>query len=70
MRMHVLECTHNLNHIALDLQLVQSLAPPQDLVERLVDTQLKQDVHVVVVLEEVLEPHHMLVLQRPVDLDL
>lgn len=60
---HVLEGGHHLNAVGLDLQLVQPLASSQDLVEGLVGAELQQDVHVVVVLEEVLEADHMLVLQ-------
>lgn len=49
---------------------MQSLPSPEHLVECLVDAQLEQDVNIVMVLEEVLEPHDVLMLQRPMDLDL
>lgn len=66
----VLDSSAYLIHVALRFQLVQSLPPAQEFVEGLVVAELQQDVHVLSVLEEVLEPHDVVVVQTPVDLNL
>lgn len=51
----VLESVDNLYCVALHLQFVQALPPPQQLVHALVRAQFQQNVHVLSILEEVLE---------------
>lgn len=70
MRMQVLECTHYLERVALNLQLVQALPPLEQVVERLVLANLEQDVDILGVLKEVLELADLGVLQTSVDFDL
>ena len=54
-RMQVLECVDYLHGIAFHLQLVQPLAPLQQLVHALVLAQLQKDIHILAVFEEVQE---------------
>jgi len=49
---------------------MQPLSPPEQLIETLILTQLEQNVYIVGVLEEVLELHHVLMLDRSVYFDL
>lgn len=70
MRVQVLERVDDLERVALHLQLVQPLSPPQQLVQALVCAQFQQDVHVLSVFEKVLEFDHVLVVHRPMDLNL
>ena len=58
-----------MNAVRLDLQFMQSLSPTQNLVQSLVCAELKQDVHIIVVFEEVLKTDDVLVLKRSVDFD-
>lgn len=60
----------DLINVALDFKLVQSLPSPQQLIQGLVLTEFKEDVHVLCVLEEVLEANNVVVMERSVDLDL
>lgn len=69
-RVEVLHSVANLEHIALNLKLNKSLSPPEKLVQRLTLTQLQQNIDVLSIFEEVLEPNNMLVVQGPMDLDL
>lgn len=59
MRMHILERPDDLDGVALDLDLVQTLPPPEQLVHRLVLAELQQNVHVLVVFEEMFKAHNM-----------
>ena len=68
-RVKVLDSIADLQHIALDLELNKSLSPPEQLVQRLTLTKLQQNVDILSIFEEVLEPDNVLVVQRPVDLD-
>lgn len=68
--MQVLERVDDLGSVALDLELMQSLSPLEQLVHTLVLTQFQQDVYVLGVFEEVLELTYVGVLDAPVDLDL
>lgn len=68
--MHVLECTYNLNNIALYLKLMQSFSPTKDFIESLISTELKEDVNIVMVFKEMLKPHDVFVLQGSVNFDL
>lgn len=70
MRVHVLDSRANLVHIALDLELVQAFPAPQQLIQGLVGAQLKQNVDVLRVLEEVLKADDVVVMEGSVDLDL
>ena len=70
MTVEVLNSRADLVDVALNLELVQSLTPTQKLVERLVLTELKQDVDVLSVLEEVLEADNVVLVQRAMNLDL
>ena len=70
MTVEVLDSRADLVDVALNLELVQSLTPTQKLVERLVLAELKQDVDVLGVLEEVLEADNVVLVQRAMNLDL
>lgn len=61
---------NDLMQVILHFNLRQSLSPLDQLIQRLVRAYLQQDVHVVVVLEDVLKLYDVLVAQRFVDLDL
>jgi len=66
----VLERVDHLEGVALDFKFVQSLSSSQQLVHALVLAELEKDIHVFAIFEEVLELYDILVLDRPVDLDL
>lgn len=66
----VLDSAAYLIQIALYLDLVESLTSPQQLVERLVLAELKQNVNVLSVFEEMLEADNMVVMEGTVNLDL
>lgn len=66
----VLQSVYDLHGVALNFQLVQSLAALQQLVHALVLAQFEQDVHVLAVFKEVLEVAHVAVLDAAVDFDL
>jgi hypothetical protein len=68
--MQVLYRQANLVDVALHLQLVQALAATEQLVERLVLTQLQKDVDILSVLEEMLEADDMVLVEGAMDLDL
>ena len=67
MSVHVLQGLHDLDCVALNFELVQSLSPPKQLIHRLVAAQLQENVHILVVLEEVLKTDDMAVDKRSVD---
>ena len=69
-RVQILESLNDLKCVALDLQLMKSLAPLDQFVHALVLTQLKQYVHILAVFKEMLEQADMVVLDGPVNLDL
>jgi hypothetical protein len=54
----------------LDFKFVKAFASAKEFVQALVLTQLKEDVHVLGVLEEVFEADDVVVVQTAVDLDL
>ena len=60
----------DLINVALDFKFVQSLPSPKQLIQRLVLTEFKEDVHVLCVLEEMLESDNVVVMERSMDLDL
>jgi hypothetical protein len=70
MRMQVLQCVNNLHSVALDFKLMQPLPAFEKFVHALVLTQLKQDVDVLRVFEEVLELADVGVLDASVNFDL
>lgn len=59
----------DLGKIVLHLQLSESLPPFYQFVEGLARTYLQQNIHVLLILEDVLELHYVLVAQRLVNLD-
>jgi hypothetical protein len=66
----VLERVDHLLGVALDLELVQALAPLQKLVHALVLAQLEQDVHILTVFKEMKKLGNIWMLDRPVNFDL
>jgi len=69
MRVQILHCSANLSDIALDLQLMQALSPPQKFIQTLILAQLKQDVNVLGILEEVFETDDVIVMQTAMNFD-
>ena len=69
MTMEVLDGRADLIDIALDLKFVQSLTSAQKLIERLVLAELEQNVHVLGVLEKVLETYDVVLMKRAMNLD-
>ena len=69
MRVQILHCSTNLSDIALDLQLMQALSPPQKFIQTLILAQLKQDVNVLGILEEVFETDDVVVMQTAMNFD-
>lgn len=69
MRVQILHCSANLSDIALDLQLMQALSPPQKFIQTLILAQLKQDVNVLGILEEVFETDDVVVMQTAMNFD-
>ena len=65
----VLQGTYNLRSVTLDFQLVKSLSSFQELIHTLVVTELKKDINIFAVFEEVHELSYILVFNRSVDLD-
>ena len=70
MGVKVFKGVDNLTGIALDFYLVEPLSSSKKLIHALVVTELKEDVDILLVFEEVLELYNVLVLDRSVDLDL
>ena len=70
MRVQVFYRRAYLHHVALNFKFVKAFASAKELVQALVLTQLKEDVHVLGVLEEVFEANDVVVVQTAVDLDL
>lgn len=70
MGVEILQCIDDLQCVALYLELVQSLAPLQELIETVVRAQFKQNVNIVDVFEEVNKLCYVGMLNRPVNLDL
>ena len=70
MTVQILDSGTDLVDVALDLELVQALSATEQFIQRLVLTELKQDVHVLSVFKEVLEAYDVVLVQRSVDLDL
>ena len=60
----------DLVYVALDFELVKALTATQQFVEGLVLAQLEQDVHILSVLEEVLEADDVVLVKGAMDLDL
>lgn len=70
MRVEVLQRTDDLNHIALNFKLMESLTSSDKLIQSLIGTKLQQDVDVFIVFKEVLEPNDVRVMQTSVNFDL
>ena len=70
MRVEVLKRINDLRCVALDFQFVQSLPSSQQFIHTLVMAQLKQDVYIFGIFKEMQEGYHVLMFDRPVDLDL
>ena len=66
----ILQSIDDLHRVRLYFQLVKALPSAQKFVEALILADLKQDIHVVAVLEEVLELDDVLVLDGPVNFNL
>lgn len=58
-RVQVLKSVYDLHSVALHLDLVQPLPPPQQLIHALIVTELQQYVNVLCILEEVLKLDNM-----------
>ena len=67
--MQVFQGVDDLRCVALDFKFMKALASFQKLVHALVRAQLQQDVHVLAVLEEVLEVADVCVFDAAVNLD-
>lgn len=67
--MQVLQRANNLHQIILHLHLGESFPSLDKLIEGVVGADLEQDVHVLVVLEDVLELDDVVVVERFVDLN-
>ena len=65
----IFEGAADLVDVTLCLQLVESLSSSQELIQRLIRTELEQDVDVLGIFKEVLEPDDIIVMERSVDFD-
>lgn len=65
----VLNCSADLVNVALHFKFVQAFASSKQFVEGLVLAQLKEDVDVLCVFEEVFEAYDVVVVERAVDFD-
>ena len=63
MRMQVLQSIYNLSNPTLNFQFMEPFSASQKLVKGLIMTQLKKNVHVLIILKEVLKPHYMHMMQ-------
>ena len=70
MGVQILDSLANLHHIAFHLKLVKSLPSSQKLVQRLTLAQLKDDVYVFSILEEMLKADDVGMMKRSMNLDL
>ena len=70
MTVQILDSGTDLVNVALNLELVKALSATEQLIQRLVLTELKQDVHVLSVFKEVLEAYDVVLVERSVNLDL
>ena len=69
MTVQVLHSSADLVDVALDLEFVQALTASEQLIQRLVLAQLKEDVHILSVFKEVLEADDVVLVERAVNLD-
>ena len=60
----------NLNNIALNLEFMQSSSPPQKFIQGLTLAEFQDNVDIFSILEEMLEPHNVRMMERSMDLDL
>lgn len=65
----IFEGATNLVDITLGFQLVESLPSSKELIQRLIRAELEQDVDVLGIFKEVLEPDDIIVMERSVDFD-
>lgn len=68
--MQVHEGSDYLRQVILHLHLCESLAPLQKFIQSLIGAYLQQNIHVLVVLEDMFELDNVLVVQRLMDFDL
>ena len=68
MRVQIFECINALDHVALHLDLSESLPPSQHLIHRLVLAEFQQDVNVFCIFE-MFKSDYVVVVQRSVDFD-
>jgi len=69
MTVEVLDSGTDLVYVALNFKLVEALTSAEQLVERLVLTQLEQDVDILGVLEEVLETDDVVLVKGAMNFD-
>lgn len=69
MTVQVLHSSADLVDVALDLEFVQALTASEQLIQRLVLAQLKEDVHILSVFKEVLEADDVVLVERAMNLD-
>ena len=68
--MQVLDGIAELQNVALNFEFDESLSSSKKLVERLTLTELKQNVNIFSIFEEVLKSHYVLVMKRTMNFDL
>ena len=69
MFVHILDSSEELHGITQDFELSKTLSSSDKLVERLVRTELKDDVYILMVFEEMFEAHDIGVAEWAMDLD-
>ncbi len=69
MTVQVLHSGADLVDVALDFEFVQALSASEQLIQRLVLAQLKEDVHILSVFKEVLEADDVVLVKRAMNLD-
>jgi len=63
----ILQCNHNLLHIALNFKLCESLPPFDKFIQRVIRAQFQQDINVLVIFEDVLESDNVLMIETLVN---
>ena len=68
--MHILDALDELVDVVASLNLMQAFAPLDQVGKRLVLTDVQHNIHILFIFEVAIEAHDILVVQRPVDLNL
>ena len=68
--MHILASTEQLQHVALCLDFCESFPPAHQLIQRLILAYFQDNIHILLILEKLIEFHDVLIAERFVDLDL